>query len=168
MSSSGEQPGRGGGLVEDGVASAVLNELQDEVGEGFGEDDGRAAELECDVVSGVVDVVGGEAADGPEVLGIEQEQEADDPVGGLQGVVLQEAGCVVPAFLAVVRSGRSLPADGGEGESSGVAVGEGPADEVPGLVSVADLVTACPASGNISTAVNAKPLILVRPGLRGR
>ena len=44
--SAGEQPWRGSLVAEGGVAAAGGDELEDEVGERFGQDDGFAAEAE--------------------------------------------------------------------------------------------------------------------------
>ena len=91
----------------------------------------------------VADVAGGELGDAGDALGVEEQEQASDPVGGRQRVVVQEPPGVVPAFLAVVRAARAIPADGTEGKAAGVPVGDRPADEVGGLVAVGD-VPGCP------------------------
>jgi hypothetical protein len=88
-------------------------------------------------VAVVVDLVGGEMGDRGDALGIEQEQQPGDPVRDVEGVVVEETSGVVPAFLGVVWAGGALPPGRAEGEAGGVSVGDGPPDEVGGLVGVA-------------------------------
>lgn len=60
-----------------------------------------------------------------------------DSVADREGVIVEEAFGVVPAFLGVVRPGGPSPADRAEGQATGVSVANGPADEVRGLVAIA-------------------------------
>jgi hypothetical protein len=73
--------------------------------DGLGKHDGSGTHLDRDLVCVGVDVVGGEAADGSQVLRVEQEQQADDPVGGLECVVLQEAAGVAAEPARRIRHG---------------------------------------------------------------
>ena len=112
--STGEQPGLRVGSGDDVAALAGGDQLADQGGQRLGEGDRDAAEGDGDGVAVVVDVVGGELGDGGDALGVEQEQQPGDPVGGLEGVVVQESSGVVPAFLGVVRPCGALPADRAE------------------------------------------------------
>jgi hypothetical protein len=104
---NGSQPGRGPECVDDGARPPGGDQVENEAGQWFGQHDGGGAQLERDLACAGVDVADGEEADGCEVLGVEEEQQSDDPVGGFQRAVLQEPACVVPAFLAVVRAPRA-------------------------------------------------------------
>src|SRR5258708_37957254 len=100
---------------------------------GSGRTTGGGAQHNLDPVAVVVNVAGGELDDAGDALGVEEQEQSGDSVGGRQRAVVQEPPGVVPAFLAVVRAARALPADGTEGEVAGVPAGDRPADEVGGL-----------------------------------
>jgi hypothetical protein len=70
-------------LVSDGgVASASGDQVQDEGGEWFGEHDGFTAESQVYLVAAGVDMIEGEPADCGGLLGVEQDEQAGDPVVG--------------------------------------------------------------------------------------
>ena len=71
-------------------------------GQGFGEDDELGSERERHLGSVVVNVCGGEAGDVGGGLGVEQHEQAGDPVRQLQRVVVQEPPGVGPAAFGVV------------------------------------------------------------------
>jgi hypothetical protein len=73
VASSREQPGRGRGVVEDGVALAGRNQFEDEGCQGLGEHGGSGAEMDGDLARTSPDVVDCEAADSAQVLCIEQQ-----------------------------------------------------------------------------------------------
>src|SRR5260370_21480905 len=103
---------------------------------GSGRTTGGGAQHDLDPVAVVVNVAGGELDDAGDALGVEEQEQSGDSVGGRQRAVVQEPPGVVPAFLAVVRAARALPADGTEGEVAGVPAGDRPADAGGGLVPV--------------------------------
>src|ERR1022692_1418409 len=76
------------------------------------------------------DVPGGEACDAGQALGVEQDEQAGDPVMQAEAAVVQEPSCVIPAPLGVVRDAGSCPAAFlGDGQAMGVLAGGRPADE---------------------------------------
>src|SRR5271166_4060786 len=87
----------------------------------------------------------GEGGDGAQLLGVEQEQQAGDTIGGRNCGVVEQFSCIFPAFLAVKGGGGSGPTDGAIGEPVGVSVLDGPADEVAGLHLVAHVGAGDPA-----------------------
>ncbi|MGW0615811.1 hypothetical protein [Streptomyces sp. NPDC002788] len=135
---SGEEPGGVLWGADLGLAAAGRDELADQAGQGHGEDDRRGAERDGDGVAVEVDVTDGELADGGDLLCVEDQQQSRDAVRGRQGVVVEEAPGVRPAFLAVDGAERACPSDGAVGQVAGVPVLYRPADEVAGLVGVAD------------------------------
>src|SRR5258708_21655750 len=98
---------------------------------GSGRTTGGGAQHDLDPVAVVVNVAGGELDDAGDALGVEEQEQSGDSVGGRQRAVVQEPPGVVPAFLAVVRAARALPADGTEGEVAGGPAG-GPHREAEG------------------------------------
>lgn len=142
--SAGKQPRCGAGTSDGGVTLAGGDEFPDQACQRFGENDRGGAQYDLDPVAVVVNVAGGELDDAGDALGVEEQEQSGDSVGGRQRAVVQEPPGVVPAFLAVVRAARALPADGAEGEAAGVPVGDRPADEVGGLVPVGDVLAGCP------------------------
>lgn len=87
----GGQPG-GGGCADAEVAAAVAGELDEEGGHRLGDRDVLAAEAEEYLLTAVDDLVGGHGGDGGELLAVEQEQGAGDPVGELEVFVRAAAG----------------------------------------------------------------------------
>ena len=61
-------------VAEAGVSGAGCDELNDECGGGFGQQDGLTTESEPHLVFVGVNVVEGEAADGGGPLGVEQDE----------------------------------------------------------------------------------------------
>jgi hypothetical protein len=101
-------------VADGGVAVAVGDQVPCQVVDRLGEQDGLLAEVqEYPVIVGV-DVVEGQAADGCRVLGVEQDEEAGEPVFGLEGLVVQEAPGLVPAGFGVEGAGGAVPAGGGK------------------------------------------------------
>jgi hypothetical protein len=101
-------------VTEPGVSSTGVHELQNKTGEGFGQFDGLVAEEQpnCLVVGG--DVVDGESPDGCGPLGVEQNEQAGDPVLRLERVVVQEPAGLFPAGFGVDGLLGPGPFDGGE------------------------------------------------------
>ncbi|MEU1212525.1 hypothetical protein ABZ424_08730 [Streptomyces sp. NPDC005790] len=62
-------------------------------------------------------------------------KESRETVFGLEGVVVQEPACDVPAVLVIEWLSGAVPADGGDVDG-GELDGAGPADEVPGCLAV--------------------------------
>ena len=91
-----------------------------------------------------VDVVDGHSADRCGPLGVEQDEQAGDPVFGLEGVVVQEPAGVFPPGFGVDGLLRAGPFDRGQLEG-GQFLGLGPADEVPELASEFGSFTGQPA-----------------------
>jgi hypothetical protein len=120
-----KQPGSRVRGADRGLAPPRGDQLKDEAGYRLGEHDRGRAQQELDTVAVGVDVVGGELADGGDALGVEDQQEPGDPVGGLQAGVVQEPARVGPALLGVQRAAGALPAVGAEGQPAGMAVGDG-------------------------------------------
>ena len=58
----------------------------------------------------VQDMLGRQGRDDVELLGVEEDQEPGDPVGGRVGVVVEKPVCVCPAAILVKRPGGSGPA----------------------------------------------------------
>ena len=69
-----------------------------------------------------------------ELLAVEQQQRSGDPVGGLDGVVVQESGDLRPAFVAAGGRRSGGAAQCGDVEAVGVTAGGGPVQEVPHLI----------------------------------
>ncbi len=109
---------------------AAGREPGDQVVQRGGQDDRAAAEAEEDAAVLVLDVPGGQGGDDAELLGVEQDEEAGDPVGGRVGLLVEE-----PRASARRRSWSSGP-DGpaqrvaGAVRLGGVLAGDRPADEV--------------------------------------
>src|SRR5260221_11405675 len=76
---------------------------------GSGRTTGGGAQHDLDPVAVVVNVAGGELDDAGDALGVEEQEQSGDSVGGRQRAVVQEPPGVVPAFLAVVRAARGPP-----------------------------------------------------------
>src|SRR5262249_61207421 len=94
---TGKQP-RGSALVaERGVTAAPGDEVEDWVGEWFGQRDGFAAEAEVHCVPGGFHMLEAEAADGGRGLGVEEGEQARDPGAGGDGVVVGQPSGRVPA-----------------------------------------------------------------------
>ena len=85
---AGEQPRHVVRGADPGLAAAGRDEVADQAGQWLGEDDRRAAEPDRDCVVAEVDVVDGELADGGDALGVEDQQQPSDPVGGRERVVV--------------------------------------------------------------------------------
>jgi len=123
-------PGAGGG-----VPAFAVKEVAGEVGDRAGQGDGRWSEADPHGRAVGGDVAGGEPADPGDGLGVEQDEQAGEPVSCVQRVVVQQAAGGVPASLVIQCPHRAVPAGGGEGQR-GEAVAGGPADEVSGVVAV--------------------------------
>ena len=110
--------------------------LVDEGVQRGGQHDRAAAQAQEGAAVLVQDVLGCQGGDVVELLGVEQDEEPGDPVGGRAGVVVEEPARVCPPAVLVKRPGRAGPARGRSGEAGGVAAGDRPADEVrrPGEV----------------------------------
>jgi hypothetical protein len=115
------------------MAAPLVREPEGEGGQGLGQRDRHGPEEEPDGPIAGVDAVEGEPADGRGPLGVEQDQQPGDPVGGRDGVVVQEAAGLLPALVLVQRPGGAGPPDGGEPKPAVDAAGRSPADEVAGL-----------------------------------
>ncbi|MER6277687.1 hypothetical protein ABT202_15520 [Streptomyces sp900105245] len=76
-------------------------------------------------------------------LGIEEEKQPGEAVFGLEGVVVQEPACGVPAVFVVDGLGGAVPADGWDMDR-GEVVGAGPADEVAGRLAIGSQVVGEP------------------------
>jgi hypothetical protein len=87
---SGEQPRRGAGAADGGVAAAGGDEFADEADQEFGEDDRSGAKHDLHLVAVVADMIGGELDDAGDALSVEQQEQPGDPVGGREHVVVQE------------------------------------------------------------------------------
>jgi hypothetical protein len=127
---SGEEPGRRDAEQAAARRPVASREPGDEVVQRGGQDDRAAAEAEEGAAVLVLDVAGGQGGDDAELLRVEQDEEAGDPVGGRAGAVVEESPRVGPPAVLVERPGRAGPARGRGGEAGGVAAGDRPADEV--------------------------------------
>lgn len=136
--SSGEKPRGVVRSADRGLATSGRDEFADQGTERHRKDDGRGSEGDRDGLASEVDVLDGEFTDGGDLLRVEDKQQSSDSVRGGQRVVVEEASCVRPAFLAVDGALWAGPADGAAGKAVGMAVLYGPADEVAGLVAVAE------------------------------
>jgi len=102
---AGEQPGRG--QLLDDAASASQGQGLDEGGEGLGEFEPFGPQLQAHGVAVALDVLGGERDDAAQGLGVEDDQCCCDPVGGIEGVVGDQAAGDAPALFGVgPRCGR--------------------------------------------------------------
>ncbi len=101
-----KQPGRIAGFADGGVAAASGEELHDKTGEGFRKRDRVTADAEVHLAAASPDVVDGEAADGGDLLGVEQHEQAGDPVLEFEAGVVEEPAGVVTAGLGVCRDRR--------------------------------------------------------------
>jgi hypothetical protein len=95
-----EQPRGGAGAPDGSVAAVRRGQFADQAVEGLGQGDRGGSEGDGDRGAVVADVVGRQLGDRGDVLGVEQEQEAGDPVLDRERVVVEEPACVVPAFFA--------------------------------------------------------------------
>jgi hypothetical protein len=127
---SGEEPGRRDAKQAAAAWPAAGREPGGEVVQRGGQDDRAAAEAEEDAAVLVLDVPGGQDGDDAELLGVEQDEEAGDPVGGRAGAVVEEPPGVCPPAVLVERPGGAGPARGRGSEAGGVLAGDRPADEV--------------------------------------
>ena len=123
----GRRPGNSQG---EGTPSRLLparpaagREPGDEVVQRGGQDDRAAAEAQEGAAVLVQDMLGGQGCDDAELLGVEQDEEPGDPVGGRVGAVVEEPAGVCPPAVLVERPGRAGPARGRGGEAGGVAAG---------------------------------------------
>ncbi len=94
---AGEQPGRGPGVADGGVALPDGGDLPCQRVERLGQDDGFAAQAQPYLVAVVLDVAEGEAADGRRPLGVEKDEQPGEPVFGVEGVVADQAAGLFPA-----------------------------------------------------------------------
>ncbi|MFI6452492.1 hypothetical protein ACIBF6_13120 [Streptosporangium amethystogenes] len=106
---------------------AVGGDAPGQCGDGLGQMEGCIAEVEAHSLVADLDVLDGQAADRRCPLGIEEEKQTGEAVFNLEGVVVQEPTCDVPAVLVIERLRGAVPADGG-GVDGGELVGVGPAD----------------------------------------
>lgn len=83
------------------------------------------------VVAG--DLAGCERGDAGDVLAVEEDKAAGCPVCGLDAVVVEQPGGVLPA-PAVADRGPGVPLTGGEGEGRAVPVAGGPVQEAAGAL----------------------------------
>jgi len=109
---SGEEPG--GRDAEQAAARrpAAGREPGDEVVQRGRQDDRAVAEAEEGAAVLVQDVPGGQGGDDAELLGVEQDEEAGDPVGGRVCLLVEESSPVCPPAVLVERPGRAGPARG--------------------------------------------------------
>ncbi|MFI0501993.1 hypothetical protein ACH3WN_03900 [Streptomyces albogriseolus] len=141
---AGEEPWRRHQGADGRVALAVRGDCAGQRGDGLGQLDGGVAEVETYFPSADLDVLGGRPVDCRRALGMEEQKQPGEAVFGLEGVVVQESACDVPALLGVEWLGGAVPADGGDVDG-GELVGAGPADEVPGRMAVGGGVVGEPA-----------------------
>jgi hypothetical protein len=113
------------------------------LGHGLGQLNGCIAEVETYFLSADLDVLGGQPVDRRRPLGIEEKKQPGEAVFGLEGVVVQEPACDVPAMFVVEWLSGAVPADGGDVDR-GELVGVGPADEVPGRLAAGGIVVGEP------------------------
>ena len=143
---AGEQPGRGPGGADGGVALAVRRDGAGDRGDRLGQLDGDPAELEPDgAVAAGLDLAGGHAADRRDALGVEEDEQPGEAVFGLERVIVQEPAGGVPPVLAVEDGGGPGPPGGGGKVAGGEAGGVRPADELPGFFPVDGLAAGEPA-----------------------
>ena len=133
---AGEQPARGSLVAEGGLAPAMSDEMEDEGVEWIGQNDGLAAEAKPYLLLVGLDMVEGEAADGGDPLGIEQNEQPGDAVLGFDGVVVEQPAGLLPSGLGVDDPARPVPS-GGREVQAGQLLSPCPADEVPGLAALA-------------------------------
>jgi hypothetical protein len=107
---SWEQPG--GRDAEQAAARcfAAGRERADEGIQRGGQRDRAAAQAQEGAAVLVQDMLGRQGGDDVELLGVEQDEEPGDPIGGRVGVVVEEPACVCPAAVLVKRAGRPGPA----------------------------------------------------------
>jgi hypothetical protein len=100
---SGEEPG--GRDAEQAAARrpASGREPGDQVVQRGGQDDRAAAEAQEDAAVLWPDVPGGQGGDDAELLGVEQDEEAGDPVGGRIGLLVEEPPGVRPPAVLIER-----------------------------------------------------------------
>ena len=79
----------------------AVKELAGEVGDRAGQGDGRWSEADPHGRAAGGDVAGGEPADPGDGLGVEQDEQAGEPVSCVQRVVVQQAAGGVPASLVI-------------------------------------------------------------------
>jgi hypothetical protein len=118
------------------VALAGGDDGAGQVVDGVGQLDRCLAEGDPNVSVGDGDLVGGEQADGGRALGVEEQQQAGEPIIGVDCGVVQEFSDGSPAVIIVYRVDRAAPASGGQ-VGGGELVGVGPSDERGGFVAVA-------------------------------
>ncbi|MFI2184740.1 hypothetical protein [Streptomyces sioyaensis] len=117
------------------MALPVRSDDPGQSGDGLGQVDGCVAEVETYFLSADLDVLGGQPVDRRWALGVEEEKRPGEAVFRLEGVVVQELACDVPAVFVVEWLRGAVPADGGDVDG-GELVGASPADEVPGRLAV--------------------------------
>ena len=127
---SGEEPGGRDAKQAASRWPAAVREPGHEGVQRGGQDDRAAAQAQESAAVLVQDVLGGQGRDDTELLGVEQDEEPGNPVGGRVGAVVEEPSRVCPSAVLVERPGRSGPARGRGCEAGGVAAGDCPADEV--------------------------------------
>ena len=103
--------------------------MPDQGGEGVGQDDRFAAQPDAHLGVAGLDLVEGEAAGRGRGLGVEEYEQAGDPVFGFDGVVVQQAAGLFPTCLGVDDTGRAAPPGGGEVQLCQL-LPVGPTDEV--------------------------------------
>jgi len=125
---AGEQPA--GGDVVDGAVMASSRQTAQERGEWFVNLQRVGAQAKPHLVVVADDVIGGEGDDPGQGLGVEHDQRAGDPVGGVEGVVVDEASGEVPTVFGVDRWGGLALAGAGKVQVGGqVAVAMCPGEE---------------------------------------
>lgn len=160
---AGEEPWRRRQDPDGRVPLAVRGDSAGQLGDGLGQLNGGIAEVETYLLSTDLDVLGGQPVDRRRPLGIEEKKQPGEAVFRLEGVVVQEPACDVPAMFVVERLSGAVPADGGDTDR-GELVGAGPADEVPGRVAVGSGVVGEPpveiglSAGLQCEAVGCKPV----------
>lgn len=67
----------------------------------------RSVDHALRLVAVALNVVNGEVANGVDVLGVEQQEQARDPVNGQLGVIVQEPTCDLSPPVLIVRAARA-------------------------------------------------------------
>src|SRR5260370_5390595 len=76
-------------------------------------------------------------------MGVEENEQASDPVFGFDGVVVEQPAGLLPAGFGVDDAGRAVPPGGGEVQA-GQLLFPGPADKVPGFAAAGGLAAGYP------------------------
>ncbi|KPC86574.1 hypothetical protein ADL35_09780 [Streptomyces sp. NRRL WC-3753] len=116
------------------MAAADRDLLEGRFGDGCRQLDRDGAEAEADCSVGLLDVVDGESGDRRGPLGIEEQQQADEAVFGLERVIVQQTAAGGPARLVVHRlrwAVRAVPSDGRAAESACDLLGESQRTKCP-------------------------------------